>query len=462
MKIDISEKDIQDHILAVKEHFGDKPHRAYVYTFGCQQNEADSEKIRGILKLMSYEITDEYEQSDLIVINTCAVRRLAELKALSMLGNFKELKRQNPELIVGVVGCMAAEEHIIAQLKRSFPYVGFTAEPGMMHKIPELIDGIISRGKRGFVFKTDNRNIIEGVDAVRESKHRAWVSVMHGCNNFCSYCIVPYVRGRERSRSSADVIAECKSLIDSGCREITLLGQNVNSYRDDMDFAALMEAVASQDGDFVLRFMTSHPKDVSDALIDVMRRYHDKIAPHFHLPMQSGSDAVLSAMNRTYNMEKYLSVVKKLRGAIPGIALTSDIIVGFPGESDEDFAATMRALEEIKFDMVYSFNYSPREGTKAAKMEDQVSDEKKNERMRYLLEVQTEISHKINDKYIGTVQKVLVDSKSPRGGENTYKARTMTNKLVHFESDTDQIGEFVYVKIDRVGAFDLFGSKIER
>ncbi len=462
MNINISDKEITEHINSVREHIAARKLYAYVYTFGCQQNEADSEKIRGILRLMSYKITDTAENADLIIINTCAVRRLAELKALSMLGNFKELKRKKPELIVGVAGCMASEEHIVNQLKRSFHYVNFTVEPGMIHEIPRMIDRAMTESSRTFIFGTSNTNIIEGVEAVRASEHKAWVSVMHGCNNFCSYCIVPYVRGRERSRRSRDVIAECRELAASGCREITLLGQNVNSYRDDMDFASLMEKIALIPGDFILRFMTSHPKDVSDRLIDVMAKYPDKIAPHFHLPLQSGSDRILHEMNRTYNMEKYLAVVKKLREKIPNIALTSDIIVGFPGESDADFDATMEALENIRFDMVYSFIYSPREGTRAAKMEEQIPEPVKSARMQRLLERQTEISHEMNDPYIGTVQRVLVDSKSQRGGENVYKARTATNKLVHFESDSAAVGEFKYVKIDRVGAFDLFGTEVRK
>ncbi len=462
MYVNLNDEEIKKHISAVRERLSGKTRYAYVHTFGCQQNEADSEKIRGILRLMSYSVTDSPNEADIIILNTCAVRRLAELKALSMLGNFKELKRQKPELIVGIAGCMASEEHIIAQIKRSFHYVGFTVEPGMIHKIPELINGILSGGKRGFVFNTDNRNIIEGVEPERASGHKAWVSVMHGCNNFCSYCIVPYVRGRERSRKSFDVIAECRALVKNGYKEITLLGQNVNSYRDDMDFASLIEQIANLPGDFIIRFMTSHPKDVSERLIDVMARYPDKIAPHFHLPLQSGSDKVLREMNRTYNMERYLSVVNKLREKIPDIAITSDIIVGFPGESDEDFEATMTVLEAIRFDMVYSFNYSIREGTRAASMENQVSEEIKSARMRRLLDVQTEISHSMNDKYIGTVQKVLVDSIEEKDEITLCKARTLTNKLVHFPGDVSEIGKFKYVKINRAGAFDLFGEEIER
>ena len=298
----------------------------------------------------------------------------------------------------------------------------------------------------------------EGVEPIRQFSHKAWVSIMHGCNNFCSYCIVPYVRGRERSRKSADVIAECKSLIEKGYKDITLLGQNVNSYRDDMDFSALLDNIASIEGDFLIRFMTSHPKDVPDSLIEVMAKHRDKIAPHFHLPLQSGSDRILKLMNRTYNLEKYMVTVKKLREAMPDISLTSDIIVGFPGESDEDFEDTMKALVDIRFDMVYSFIYSKREGTRAAKMPDEIDKKVKTARMNRLLSVQTEISHRINDKYLGKTERVLVDAAEERDGKTVYTARNSANKLVHFTGGEAKIGEFVNVKIIRTGAFDLFAE----
>ncbi|MBR2431900.1 MAG: MiaB/RimO family radical SAM methylthiotransferase, partial [Clostridia bacterium] len=274
------------------------------------------------------------------------------------------------------------------------------------------------------------------------------------------YCIVPYVRGRERSRSSADVIAECQALVDAGYREITLLGQNVNSYKSDMNFAELLEAVANIPGDFLVRFMTSHPKDASDELIEVVGKHLGKIAPSFHLPLQSGSDSILSAMNRTYNTERYLSIVKKLREKAPDIALSTDIIVGFPGESDEDFEATLNILREVEFDIVYSFIYSKREGTRAAKMENQIPEGIKTERMTRLLEMQGNISKKKNLPYLDTVIRVLVDSVSDDG---VYSARCPKNKLVHFSYDgnkEDIIGKFKYVKITRIGAFDLSGELI--
>ncbi|MBQ7332901.1 MAG: tRNA (N6-isopentenyl adenosine(37)-C2)-methylthiotransferase MiaB [Clostridia bacterium] len=461
MIVDFSDKEIQIHISEVRRRLSFREHFAYVYTFGCQQNEADSEKIRGILRSMSYTVTDSPESADIVILNTCAVRELAELKALSMIGNFKEKKRNNPNFIIGIAGCMTAEAHIVEKIKKSFHYVSFTLNPGMLHKLPELVLSALTGGSRKFVLETDNTNVLESTPSVRQSRSKAWVSVMHGCNNFCSYCIVPYVRGRERSRESSDVIAECRELINLGYKEITLLGQNVNSYKSDMNFASLLRKIAEIPGDFILRFMTSHPKDASDELISLMGEFPSKIAPHFHLPLQSGSDRILKAMNRTYDMKRYLSIVEKLRRAVPDIAITSDIIVGFPGESDEDFEATMTALENIRFDMVYSFNYSVRKGTRAALMDNPVAEEKKCERMTRLLKRQTEISHEVNEKYLGKWQRVILDSVTEKDGKRIYNARNAANKLVHIEYEGElPIGEFINVKIDRIGAFDLFGSEI--
>lgn len=431
----------------------------YVETFGCQQNEADSEKIRGMAEKMGYSPAEEPASADLIVINTCAIRKHAEVKALSMLGRFKAQKRKNPELIIGVVGCMVAQRHIADMLKTDFHYVTFTAEPNMLHKIPELIANHIGTGKRTFLLDADEGDIVEGMTPVRKSEHRAWVSIMYGCNNFCSYCIVPYVRGRERSRCSSDIIAECRELVESGVREITLLGQNVNSYRSDLSFPELLSEIARLDGDFIIRFMTSHPKDTSDELISVMAEYTGKIAPYFHLPLQAGSDSVLSAMNRTYTAEKYLVIVKKLRAKIPNIAISTDIIIGFPGESDEDFEKTLEMLCTVRYDMVYSFMYSPREGTRAAKMENQVSDTVKGERMKRLLLLQDEISLEKNKRYIGKTERVLTESCEIRDGKEIYTGRTGSAKLVHFTAKNARIGEFTEVEINRVGAFDLFGAE---
>ncbi len=458
MSIDIKNTETAQYIDAVKEALGTRVSRAAVITFGCQQNEADSERMRGMLSMMGYTVTDEPDIADVIIVNTCAIREHAEMKALSYIGRFKALKKKNPELIIGVCGCMAAQAHRATMLKNDFHYVTFTLEPSMLHRMPELIFKALTYKRRCFIYGSDDGDIREGIPHVRSSSHSAWVSVMYGCNNFCSYCIVPYVRGRERSRESAEIIAECRELIGRGYKEITLLGQNVNSYRADISFAELISRIAEIEGDFIIRFMTSHPKDVSDELIAAMGRYSGKVAPYFHLPLQSGSNGILKRMNRTYDTEKFLTTVKALREAVPSIALTSDVIVGFPGETETDFEDTLRVLREVRFDAVYSFIYSRRVGTRAADFDGQISPEVKDERMKRLLDMQTEISLEKNLHYVGKTVRVLVDSRSKRGEDSIYTARTPQNKLVHFASDIDVIGEFIYVKITSAGAFDLFGE----
>lgn len=460
MIIDVNNLEFAEHVDAVNRLNYGKNKRVYVFTFGCQQNEADSEKILGISEAMGYKSTDTPEDADLIILNTCAIRQHAEEKALSMLGRFKALKRRNNELIVGVCGCMAAETHIKELLKNDFHYVTFTLEPNMLYEIPRLVHRAIDEGKRSFVIGTDTGDISEGIPITRRYGHKAWVSIMYGCNNFCSYCIVPYVRGRERSRSAEDVLKECRSLVSDGVKEITLLGQNVNSYKGECDFATLLERIADIDGDFTIRFMTSHPKDASDKLIEVMGKYSPKIAPYFHLPLQSGSDRILKDMNRTYNRERFLSIVDKLRASVPGICLSTDVIVGFPSETEEDFADTLDILRRARFDMVYAFKYSPREGTPASKMQEAVDPNIKDERIARLLKLQDKISLENNEKYVGSEHKVLVDSFSKRKGKHTVNARTFSNKLVHFDGDESMIGKYINVRIERAGVYELYATKI--
>lgn len=460
MIYNVNDCDFSEYINRVRILNHGENKKVHVFTFGCQQNEADSEKILGMSEAMGYSKTENPDEADLIILNTCAIRQHAEEKALSMLGRFKSLKKKKSSLIVGVCGCMAAEEHIKELLKTDFHYVTFTLEPNMLHKIPQLVHKALIDGKRGFVIGEDRGDVVEGIPMTRRFGHKAWVSIMYGCNNFCSYCIVPYVRGRERSRSVNDILAECEMLVKDGVKEITLLGQNVNSYRGECDFASLLEKIATIDGDFVIRFMTSHPKDVSDSLIDVMSRYSPKIAPYFHLPLQSGSDRILKAMNRTYNRERFLSIVDRLRRNVPGICLSTDVIVGFPSETEEDFLDTLNVLEEAKFDMVYAFKYSPREGTPAARMDNQLTSDIKEERIARLLKMQDAISMANNEKYVGSTVTVLVDSLSKRKDKNTVNARTYGNKLVHFEGDETMIGEYMSVKIDRAGVYELYAKVI--
>ncbi len=446
-------------VLSVRELVSHLNRYYYVYTFGCQQNEADSEKIRAMAEAMGYKRAERAEAADLVVVNTCAIREHAEMKALSLLGNFRAVKKSNPDFILGVVGCMAAESHVKDMLKNKFPYVTFTLEPNMLHRFPEVLLKYLADRRRSFVLGEDRGDIVEGLSSVRESRHKAWVSIMYGCNNFCTYCIVPYVRGRERSRKSSDIISECHSLVSSGVREITLLGQNVNSYRSDLDFPDLLSEIAQIDGDFIIRFMTGHPKDTSDKLISVMAKYKGKIAPYFHLPLQSGSDSVLRRMNRTYTKERFLSIVEKLRAAVPKIALSTDVIVGFPGETDADIEDTLDVLEKARFDIAYAFIYSPREGTPAAKMEEQLPEEIKGERLKRVFALQDKISYEKNLPYLNKTVRLLVDSKEERDGSVIYTGRTDTNKLVHFTCENAEIGEFTNVKIIKIGAFDLIGAK---
>ena len=461
MILDINATEYGRYIDLVRRSNDGLSLNAAVITFGCQQNEADSERIRAIASAMGYSITDSPDKADLIIVNTCAIRKLAEMKALSMLGRFKALKKKNPDLIIGVAGCMAAEEHISNMLKTDFHYVSFTVEPNMLHRIPELVWNYRSKRSRSFLYGADRGDIVEGIKPVRSSGHKAWVSIMYGCNNFCSYCIVPYVRGRERSRASDDILKECRDLVSSGCREITLLGQNVNSYRAEIDFPTLLERIAEIEGDFLIRFMTSHPKDASDDLIEVMARYSPKIAPYFHLPLQSGSNKILKDMNRGYTRERFISLALKMRERIPGIALSTDIIIGFPGESDADFDDTMDVLETVRFDLVYSFIYSPREGTPAAKMDAQVPREISDIRMARLLATQDAICAEQNSAFVGRKLRVLVDSVEKRKDGLIASGRAENNRLVHFPVNDERTGYFTKVIITASGPFDLFAERIE-
>ena len=453
----INETSVREYISLVQKINRGQKKYAHVITFGCQQNERDSETASGLLLDMGYEPVENVENADVIIINTCAIREHAEVKALSILGRFKAQKKRNPDLIVGVIGCMAAEPHRAEMLKKDFHYVTFTLEPNMLHRIPEMVYKKLNYGKRSFVFGEDEGDIYEDSPAVRRERHRAWVSIMFGCNNFCSYCIVPYVRGRERSRRSIDIIEECRSLVASGVKEITLLGQNVNSYKADLTFPELLGKIAEIDGDFIIRFMTSHPKDTSDELIEVMKRYNPKIAPFFHLPLQSGSNRILKEMNRTYTREKYLETVDALKKNIPNIALSTDVIIGFPTETDEDFEDTIDILKRVGFDNVYAFLYSPREGTRAAKMDGAIDREIKDKRMAELLKLQDAISLEKNLPYQDTVVRVITDSCEIREGHRICSGRTLTNKLVYFESDSE-IGEYINVKITKACPYHLLGE----
>ncbi len=429
-----------------------------VECFGCQQNEADAERIAGIAEAMGYVPAEGREDADLIVINTCAVREHAELRALSNTGGLKKLKKKNPGLIIAVCGCMAQEQSRTDQLMGSYPYVDIVFGTDRIHTLPELVSKVRERRERIFAVTraphSEFGNIAEGLPAVRPVRHRAWLSVMYGCDNFCSYCIVPYVRGRERSRRERDVLDEARAYIADGAKEITLLGQNVNSYRGEegFDFPSLLLAVCELEGDFRVRFMTSHPKDCSDRLIEACR--HPKAAPHIHLPFQSGSDRILKLMNRHYTVSQYLERVETIRRVLPDAALTTDVICGFPGETESDFEGTLEVVRQSRFDMIFTFLYSPRPGTRAAEMEDQVPHEVKVRRFGALSELENSIARENNEALVGSVQRVLCDE----AGE-ICTGRSGQNKPVSFTSASARVGEFTDVVIKSAEAYRLCGEE---
>ncbi|MBQ5808508.1 MAG: tRNA (N6-isopentenyl adenosine(37)-C2)-methylthiotransferase MiaB [Clostridia bacterium] len=446
--------EVKEYTDAFFAREGHRP-RAFVRTFGCQQNEADSERLRGTLVLLGYELCDNEIEADCILVNTCAIREQAEIKALSVIGQYKHLKVANNNLIIGVCGCMSAEKHRADQLKNSYPYVDFSLPPASDGLLPKAIVGAIKH-KRDFTCLENTENPPD-VPPVRANGSKAWVSIMYGCNNFCSYCIVPYVRGRERSRNREEIVREVKGLVRDGYKDITLLGQNVNSYHGGCSFAELLSELAAIEGDFVLRFMTSHPKDVTPELIRVMAE-NKRVAKHFHLPLQSGSDRILKAMNRRYDRERYLGHINALRAAMPDIAITSDIIVGFPGETEEDFADTLDIIRTVGFDMLYSFIYSPRKGTPAAEMENQIPREVQNERFDRLLKLQAEVGEERNRACVGLTMRVLCEGES-KTDSSVLSGRTDGNKLVLFKG-TAKAGEFTTVNITDAEAYALHGKQI--
>ena len=434
--------------------------RAFMLTLGCQQNEADSEKLCGMAEAMGYEITEAPEEASLIMVNTCAIREHAEKRALSLVGQYKHLKAKNPSLVIVVCGCMVVQEHRIEEIKHRYPYVDILFGTSSLHRFPELLSEKLKQGKR--ILRSDETvyEVAEGIPIRRVSPYRAWVSVMYGCNNFCSYCIVPYVRGRERSRRKEEVIAEVRDLVERGYKDITLLGQNVNSYGRDSDFgydfSDLLAELDQIEGDYWIHFMTSHPKDASKKLIDVMAESRH-VARHFHLPMQSGSDRVLKAMNRRYDFAKYIGILDYIREKMPDAVITSDIIVGFPGETEEEFEDTVSALKRARFDMIYSFIYSPRKGTPAAEMENQVPSEVQKARFERLLAVQNEISLASNRPMDGQTVRVLCDGVS-KNNAALFSGRTEGGKIVFFEAAPKDTGKFLEIQIERSEAFALYGK----
>ena len=447
--------EIRAHLARTLDH---RP-LALVDTFGCQQNVADSQNLMGMLREMGFDFTGDPSRADVIVLNTCAVREHAEKRVYGNLGALTHTKKANPAQVICLCGCMAQQGRVAEKVRASYRHVDLVFGPHVLWRFPELLQKVYREHGRVFSIDDSPGCIAEGLPIVREDPVKAWVSVMYGCNNFCSYCIVPYVRGRERSRDRAHILADVRQLIAEGHKDITLLGQNVNSYGKDLpeggDFADLLSEIASLDGDFVLRFMTSHPKDASHKLLDTMAR-HSKIAPHLHLPFQSGSSRVLRAMNRGYTREEYLALAAYARAVLPDIVLTSDVIVGFPGETEAEFEETLSLVKEVGFDALFTFIYSPRPGTPAAELPDPVSREEKQKWFDELLRAQNDISAKKHAAYVGTTQRVLVDGES---GDARWplSARTAGGRLVHLTGGKSAIGTFQTAQITDSNTWALFG-----
>ena len=434
--------------------------KAYVETYGCQQNEADSEKIRGILCESGYAICDEAEGADVVVMNTCAIREHAEQRVFGNLGALTHTKRRHPGQKIFLCGCMAGQTVVTDRIKKSYPHVDGVFSTHHLWQFAQILYQVLTGKKRIFFIEDEAGSIAEGLPQLRDHTLKSWVSIMYGCNNFCTYCIVPYVRGRERSRKSADILKECQELIAGGTKEITLLGQNVNSYGKDLeeniDFADLLGKIAQIPGDFLIRFMTSHPRDASEKLFDTMAS-SPKIAKQLHLPFQSGSSRVLKAMNRHYDRETYLKKVNYAKSVMPDLVLTSDVIVGFPGETAEEFEETISLIEQVRYDSLFTFIFSPRPGTPAAGMEDLTPKEEKNRRFDRLCAVQNSISEDIHKSYIGKTFRCLVD-----GTDKEYlTARTEGGRLVRMLGDPALIGSFQSVTITGSTTWSLTGELIK-
>ena len=430
---------------------------AYVETYGCQQNEADSERIRGLLSECGYAITDTSEGADVVIMNTCAIREHAEQRVFGNLGALTHTKRRHPRQKVFLCGCMAGQQTVVDRIKKSYPHVDGVFSTHHLWRFPELLSHILTTGKRTFFVEDEAGSIVEGLPQLRDSKLKTWVSIMYGCNNFCTYCIVPYVRGRERSRAPSDILSECKMLIAQGAKEITLLGQNVNSYGKDLeetiDFSDLLQKIVEIPGDFLVRFMTSHPRDASKKLFDTMAS-SPKIAKQLHLPFQSGSSRILKAMNRHYDREKYLSLIAYAKSVMPDLVITSDVIVGFPGETEEDFEETISLVQQVRYDSLFTFIFSPRTGTPAASMEDPTPKEEKNRRFDRLCQVQNEISEAIHEGYIGKTLRCLIDGTD----KDMLTARTEGGRLVRLVGDPSLIGSFTEIKITGSTTWSLTGE----
>lgn len=432
----------------------------HILTYGCQMNEHDSEKISGMLTSIGYEETDDDINADLVIFNTCLIRENAELKFFGKLGEVKGLKRNNPDMLVAVCGCMMQNEDVRQKVIKKYSFVDIIFGTNTIHELPALIYNAEVHKNKSVDIIENTELIYENMPKQRKFKYKALVNITYGCNNFCTYCVVPYVRGREKSREPEEIINEVKALALDGCKEITLLGQNVNSYGNNLDkkftFSELLYELNKIDGIERIRFMTSHPKDLTDDLIMAIKQC-SKVCNHVHLPVQSGSNEILNKMNRKYTKEHYLDLVNKLKKEIPDVAITTDIIVGFPGETEEDFLETVDVVKKVQYDSAFTFLYSMREGTKAALMEDQIPDEVKHERFDRLLDVLYKIVLEKNSQCIGHTYPVLVESTS-KTSDNFLTGRTEHFRLVHFKGTEELLGQIVNVKITNVKTFHMEGE----
>lgn len=447
----------------LEQRYPDRMPMAHLHSFGCQQNVNDGEKIMGLLALIGYGFCDSPFEADIVIYNTCAVREHAETKLFGNVGELKAIKATRPDMIIGLCGCMPQQEHITEKIKQSYRQVDLVFGTHVIQELPQMLCEVLSSGtKRIFNIDDTYTDIVEGMPVRREHPFKANLPIMYGCNNFCTYCIVPYVRGRERSRLPEHIEAEFRELVAEGYKEITLLGQNVNSYGKGLvggiDFAHLLRRLNAIDGGFRIRFMTSHPRDATHELFDAMADC-DKVCGHIHLPVQSGSDRILNLMNRHYNVADYLSLVEYARKCIPDIAITSDIIVGFPGEQYDDFRETLELIRTVRFDSLFSFIYSKRNGTKAAEMADTVPYADKSRWFRELLDTQRGIGSVKYRECVGQTYRVLVDGEG-RMGEGYLTGRSDNYSIVDFKGTTDLIGQFVDVRITEALNWALLGEPV--
>ena len=424
--------------------------KAFIHTYGCQGNVADSERIKGMLSKMGYTMTENKEDADLILYNTCAIREHAEDRVFGNVGAIKKLKQSNPNLIIALCGCMMQQEHIRNKIYNSYPFVDIVFGTHNQYTVPEIFKSYLLKGKRFFADMTETNEIVEGMPALRDNSAKAWLPIMYGCDNFCSYCVVPYVRGRERSRNSADIIAEFKQIVAEGYKDITLLGQNVNSYGKGLDeeinFSKLLRQLNDLDGEFTIRFMTSHPKDCTKELIDTIAEC-EKLSKHIHLPVQSGNNRILKEMNRHYDREKYLELISYAKEKIEGLSLTSDIIVGFPGETYEEFCDTLSLVKEVGYTSLFTFIFSSRKGTKASLMDDPVSYDEKNKWFKELCDLQESIASEHSSNMKDKTYRVLCEGKS-KTLDGYLAGRTDGNVIIEFPSnDHSLMGKFCHVKV---------------